>query len=1049
MKGLIRFFLRYPVGVNTVLVALALFGYQGYKNLNSTFFPVVESRFINVTAVFPGASPEEVEEGIVRKVEEKLKGLKGVDRITSTSAENLATVSIEMRKGFNMDDALEDVKNAVNSIASFPSGMEPILVFKRENINFAISFAISSDQLTLGALKAEARRIEEDLLSYPGISKVTLTGFPEEEIEVAFREEDLRAYGITFAQAAQAIRSSNLLLTGGTIKGSEEELLIRARNKGYRSDELDQIVLKATPAGQVIRLRDVANVQDRWADTPDRTEINGQRAVGIVVNATDDEDLLGISAHVNQYIKDYQAASTNIKATVIRDFAITLEQRQDLLFKNGIAGVLLVLLFLSLFLNWRLAFWVALGIPVAFLGMFFLVQYMGVTINVISLFGMIVVVGILVDDGIVISENIYQHYQMGKSPLKAAMDGTLEVLPAVFTAVLTTMVAFATFFFLDGRPGDFFSQMALIVMVTLAVSLVEAMLFLPAHISHAHGFNREGRVNRFEQTMNGVMDFMRFKLYQPVLEFLLKYRFLGLIIPIAWMVITIGAFQGGQLKATFFPFIDRENLDITLNMPAGTTDSVTNHHLNTIEAAAWKVNEDIKARRGDGLGVIVDIEKNLGPQPFQGRLNVIFLDAERRLMPSFEITNAIRDAVGPINEAEVLTYGSAQAFGKPVSISLVSYNLTELNGAREMLKEKMKAMTALRDVVDNSQPGVREVLLTLKDKAYLLGLTEAEVMNQVRQGFFGFEAQRLQRGRDEVKVWVRYDEASRQSLFNLEDMRIRTPDGGAYPLREIADYRLERGEININHLDGKREIKVEADLANPNESAPEILGRIRDEVMPEINQQYPSVAALYEGQNREAMRTAASSQKVLPLVIAVIILLITFVFRSFFQTVVIFLLIPLAFPGVALGHAIHGMPMSIFSYLGMIALIGIIVNDSLVLVSKMNQSLKEGMPFEQALRDAGLNRFRAIFLTTATTVAGLGPLILEKSFQAQFLVPMAVSVAYGIAYATLLTLVTLPVLLSYANDLRRFVKALRTGTWPTAEAVEPAIVEMKDESEVL
>jgi multidrug efflux pump subunit AcrB len=298
-------------------------------------------------------------------------------------------------------------------------------------------------------------------------------------------------------------------------------------------------------------------------------------------------------------------------------------------------------------------------------------------------------------------------------------------------------------------------------------------------------------------------------------------------------------------------------------------------------------------------------------------------------------------------------------------------------------------------------------------------------------------------------VWVRYDEASRQSLFNLEDMRIRTPDGGAYPLREIAEYKLERGEININHLDGKREIRVEADLANPNESAPEILGRIRDEVMPEINQQYPTVGALYEGQNREAMRTAASSQKVLPLVIAVIVLLITFVFRSFFQTVVIFLLIPLAFPGVALGHAIHGMPMSIFSYLGMIALIGIIVNDSLVLVSKMNQSLKEGMPFEQALRDAGLNRFRAIFLTTATTVAGLGPLILEKSFQAQFLVPMAVSVAYGIAYATLLTLVTLPVLLSYANDLRRFFKALRTGQWPTAEAVEPAIVEMKDESEVL
>jgi len=483
-------------------------------------------------------------------------------------------------------------------------------------------------------------------------------------------------------------------------------------------------------------------------------------------------------------------------------------------------------------------------------------------------------------------------------------------------------------------------------------------------------------------------------------------------------------------------------------MPAGTREQITSDWLDHIEKAAIEVNEDYKKIHPQGKDVIIAIEKKLGPTTYQGAINIILLDGETRGIASFEIQDAIRAKTGPIYAAENLSFGGAQAVGKPISISLLSRNSTELKAAKEELKKAMLEFTSLRDVVDNDREGVREINISLKDKAKLLGFTVQDEMGQVRSAFFGFEAQRIQRGRDEVKVWVRLKEEDRSSVFDLEELMIKTPTGDAYPLREIADYSIKRGIININHLDGQREVKVEADLSNPNESAPAILADIETRIMPEILKSYPSVVPLYEGQNREAGKTTGSAPTVLLIVLFLIILIITFTFRSLFQTLVIILLIPLSFTGVAWGHYIHGMPMSILSFLGMVALIGIIVNDSLVLVSKFNSFIKEGMSFNDAIYHAGISRFRAIFLTTITTVAGLAPLIFEKSFQAQFLVPMAISIAYGILYATLLTLLILPILLSYTNNIRVGIKWFWTGTKPAKKEVEPAFKEVKDEKEM-
>ncbi len=1049
MKKFVAFFIRYPIAVNTLMASLAFFGYLALKSINSTFFPIVPSRFILVQAVYPGASPEEIEEGIVQKVEENLKGISGVERISSVSAENAATVTIEVLKNYDADLALEDVKNAVNSIPSFPVGMEPIRVFKRENINFTIRFSLDGPNVPLKTLKEMARKVEADLQQTEGISKVELLGFPEEEIEISLNEQSLRTYGIGFEQIANALRAENLEISGGFIKGRIDELPIRARNKGYFARDLENILVFTSPEGRILRLKDVAEIRDRFTDAPGKARVNNRPAALIVVNNTDSEDMLSAAEKVRKYIDDFNIKNTSVQARVLQDASVTLEQRKQLLIENGIMGFFLVLVLLALFLNLRVAFWVAAGIPVSFLGMFILGVFGGITINVISLFGMIVVVGILVDDGIVISENIYQHFERGKSPIRAALDGTFEVLPAVLSAVLTTIVAFSTFFFLDGRAGDFFSEMSFIVMATLAVSMVEAILFLPSHLAHSRALLNPQR-NKLERSMDAFMDFMRFKMYAPALRFLLAHRFLGLMIPVALLIITLGAFKGQVIKGTFFPFIERDNVEIGINMPTGTREEVTWEKLDYIYQKALEVNAAYNAQRTDSLSLMQDVSMQVGPLGHQGTLNINLLDAERRGTKSYEVANKIREAVGFIPGADNLTYGNASAFGRPVSISLLSNNNLQLEAAKEALKAYMKSLTQIEDITDSDIEGPREVQIHLKPKAELLGFTTRSLMSQVRQGFFGLEVQRIQRGQDEIKVWLRYNDENRATIFNLQDIRLKSPQGELIPLKELADIEIARGRINISHLDGKREVKVEAELSNPAESAPAIIDDIRENYINAILlPQYPEVSALYEGQNREAMKTAGSAQKVLPFIFITMILIITFTFRSLFQTLVVFLLIPLTLTGVAWGHFFHGMPLSIFSYLGVIALIGILVNDSLVFVSKFNSLLKEGLSLQDAIYQAGISRFRAIFLTSATTIAGLAPLILERSFQAQFLVPMAISVAYGIAYATLLTLTTLPILLTYLNSFRRFYLWLISGILPQAETVEPAIAELKDEHDEL
>ncbi len=1065
MKKIISYFIKYDVAVNVIVLAFAIFGIIGARSIKSSFFPLVDAKNIQVIITYPGASPQEVEEGVILKIEENLKGLEGVDRVTSTSKENSGTINVEIITGEDIDFMLLDVKNAIDRVSSFPVGMEPLVVYILEEVRETISFSISGSNVPLRTLKQIGQRVENDLRALDGISQISISGYPDEEIEIAVDENKLRAFNLSFTDVSQAVSNANILVTGGTIKTNAEEYLIRANNRSYYGNELANLVVSANNNGSIVRLSDVASIKDQFSETPNAFYFNGNLSVNVSVTSTNSEDLLTSAETIKEYITEFNKINNNVQLDVVRDLSITLNQRTALLTENAIIGMLLVLLFLSIFLNTRLAFWVAFGLPVAFLGMFIFAAQFDVTINVLSLFGMIIVIGILVDDGIVIAENIYQHFEMGKSPIRAAIDGTMEVIPPIISAVLTTILAFSTFLFLDGRIGEFFGEVSTIVILTLVVSLVEALIILPAHLAHSKALRTKKEIEATKSTGlfakmrninkwgDKIMQWLNDKVYSPLLRFTLKFKVLVFAIFTALFIITIGAVKGGIIGTTLFPSIASDRISVSLSMPNGTNEKITDSIITIIESKANILNKELTkeylvGEEYEGKVIFENVLKRLSSSS-EASLNINLLPGEERpdAVNASLVANKLRELVGPVYGTESLIFGSGGNFGgSPVAVSLLSNTIGDLKGAKVALKEWLNNNPLLKDVSDNDPAGIKEIRLKLKENAYLIGLDLRTIMTQVRAGFFGTEAQRFQRGQDEIRVWVRYDRNERSSIDNLDQMRILTPDGNRVPLEEIATYTIERGDVAINHLKGIREIQVSADLKDPSQSATDILDAIRNEVMPEIQAKFPSVTASFEGQNREASKISNSAGLVFPIILALIYMTIAFTFRSYSQPLLLMLLIPFSFTAVAWGHLIHGFPVNILSALGIIALIGIMVNDGLVLIGKFNSNIQKGLQFDEALYEAGRSRFRAIFLTSLTTIAGLAPLIFEKSRQAQFLKPMAISIAYGIGYATVLTLLVLPLFLAFSNKFKVLVKWLITGNDVTKEEVERAFKEVKNET---
>lgn len=1020
MKRLIEYFIKNPFAGNVLMILLVLMGIFGLMGLRSTLMPQVDPGRIIVSATYPGASPEEIERGIILQIENNLKGISGIEKVTSTSRENSGQIMIELESGFDANVAYQDIKNAVDGIVSFPSGMEPPNVRILEFSQTAVRFGLSGD-MDLRELKAHARRVEDEIRQLPGISKLDLSGFPGEEIEIAFREDDLQRFDLTLDEAYAAVKSTNMDITGGTMRGETEELRIRARLKQYYAGGLEDIVLRTNADGGVVRLEDVADVRDKWAEEPNQFYLDGKSAIVFSVNHTARQDIIEISDAIEKYIEQFNEKNNDVKLILFDDRSTDIESMQGILLDNGTVGFILVLVFLSFALNYRLSFWVAISIPLAFLGMFMVGAMMGMTLNRLSLFGMILVVGILVDDGIVIAENIYQHYEKGKSNLRAALDGTIEVLPAVFAAVLTTIIAFAAFFFLDGMMGQFFLELAFVVIASLVFSLIEGAFILPAHVGHSKALRRTSKPSGIERKFTEMMAYIRNRLFEPLLRRALDNKLLTLIIPVALLLITIGAYKGGIIKSGDPNIEDQSFLQITLELPAGSTEKQTAAILENIEKKAVLVAEQFNDRHKTADKTIKNVVRTITSSR-AGTVFVLMHDSTERQFHSAEYANALRKEVGEIPEAERVNFAQQSHFGKPVSISILSHNLEELDKARLDLKEELNKLAGLKNVEDDYNTGMREINVTLKDQAYLLGLDTQTVMNAVRKAVFGYEVQRLHRGRDEVKVWVRMSKEDRSSIGKLENMRIRLQDGRKIPLKEIAHLNFERNLESIKHLNGRRQVTVQADNKDETVAMSEIKAEVRNRILPKIKEKYPSVSFHFGGRDERLGKTYNSMVSIVPVTLILLLTVVIFTFRSFSQTFLIFGMIPFGFIGVGWGHFFHGLAVDMPSILGVVALMGVMINDSIVLISTVNNRKDKGKSFKKVVYEAALSRFRPILLTSLTTIAGLAPLIVSNNSEAHMVIPMAVALAYGLLISTFITLLILPACLLVLDRAKSFVR---------------------------
>jgi multidrug efflux pump subunit AcrB len=1046
MKKLVEIFVRFPFYANLTIVFLLIVGGLSMYSMKKSFFPERPSRMLFVSVSYPGASPVEMEEGVTSRIEEAVRAIPGIYEITSTSSENSSRVTIEIIPGYDTDEALIEIKNAVDGISSFPTAAERPLVFKSRTTSPAMRLLVTGD-VDLLTLKGYAQRIEEEFLASGVISQVSLSGFPALEISVEANEEDLLRYGITFTELQNAISQNNRDVSGGQIRSMEEEMLIRMRSRSADPNKIGDIILRANPDGSVIRIRDIALVKKKFSDTPNKTLEKGKPVISLSVSKLITEDLSKIDKYIREYVTDFNKKNSGIELIISRSFLEILGSRLDLLYRNGGQGLLMVIIVLGLMLSTRLSLWVAWGIPASFLAMFIVANWMGVTINLMSLFGMILVIGILVDDGIVIGENIFQHFERGKSPMRAAVDGTVEVIPAVVTSVATTIIAFSPLIFITGRM-EMMYEMAIIVILSLAFSLFEAFFVLPAHLGNKHVLNRKvlnAKNKGLRKYTERFFTWLRDYAYDRVLQLVIKWRYIVIGIPVAMMVITGGLIGGQLIKTTFFPRMEFDSFDINIAFIPGSGERQTMAYLERFDSIVWVVNEELKEEYNDTIDIIENSTIQLGTGfgggergAHAGSIGVSPRDSEETGISSFEIIQKIRQKTGSLPEAEKFTIGSARRrFGNPVSIGLLSRNIEELDLGREFLFGKLQELPQLKDVVNTNSLGKQEILLSLKPKAYMLGFTESSIANQVRQAFYGGQAQRLQEGRDELRIWVRYPAEGRERLGQMEKMKIQTPQG-VYPLAELVDYELKRGPVNIQRFNSKREMRVDADLMDPDASVSDILDQIKVEIIPELTMLYPGITVQFQGQQKESERNMADLMILFPMAFLAIIFILMINFKSFEQPILILIMIPIAILGSIWGHGIHGKTLSMLSLWGIIALTGVIVNDAVVFLAKYNLLIEKGGKVKASIIEAGKSRLRPIILTTLTTSFGLFPLILEKSFQAQFLIPMAISLVYGVAFGTMFILLFFPALILILNDFRKVIRELWHGRKFEREEVEIA-----------
>ena len=1036
---MIDWFARNSVAANLLMAFIAVSGVIGLLNIRGEDFPLVSLDMLTVEVPYLGAAPEEVEEGVCIRIEEAIQGIDGIKQITSTAAENMGTVLIEVELGADVRRVLDDVKNRVDAIDTFPELTEkPIISELLPRIN--VIYLAVSGPVGERTLKSVAERVRDDLASIPQISQIELVGARPYEISVEVSEAALRRHALTFDDVARAVRRSSLDLPGGAVRSESGEVLLRTVGQAYRGAEYERLVLLARPDGTRLHLGDVATVVDGFAETDQSARFDLEPAILVSVLRSGAQSDLEISDLVLAYVaRTAPTLPPGISLTVWQNEGRVLSDRLWLMARNGATGFALVFIVLALLTELRLAFWVSLGIPISFLGAFMVMSVFDVTANFVSTFAFILVLGIVVDDAIIVGENVFRHREAHGDRLRSAIEGALEISKPVVFAVLTTVAAFSPLFFVPGEVGKVARFVPLVVVPCLLFSLVECLAILPAHLAHT-GTPRQGPWRRFQKRIANGLGAVGRNVYRPALAVALRWRYLALATGIATLVLTAGIVLSGRIAFHFFPAPEAELISGSLTLPAGTPVAATSAAVARLEGGAERLRRDVLARTGQD--VFRHVYAAVGDQPMAGdgpgnagafgtaaphigQVMIELAPAEERNLRAEELGNLWRALTGPIPEATSLTFGtSGPTAGNDVDVMLVGPDVEQLTMAANAVKAQLRTYAGVYDVSDTFQRGKEEVQLGITPQAETLGLSLLDLGHQVRQAFYGEEAQRIQRGRDDIRVMVRYPSDQRRSLGNLEDMRIRTPEGGEVPFRLVAAVEPGRGYASIKRVDRQRAVNVTAAIDESTTTSAVVTGALEGRILPDVLAAHPGVRYSLEGVQAEQQDFLGALLIGFALALFGIFALLAIPLKSYAQPLIIMSAIPFGFVGAVWGHIIMGVDVSMMSVMGLVALAGVVVNDSLVMVDFINRNRKDSS-LVAAVQQAGAERFRPIVLTSLTTFAGLAPIMFEGSHVAEFILPLAVTLAFGVVFATFITLILVPTLYMIMEDAGWLLRSVR------------------------
>lgn len=1033
MKGIVAWFADNHVAANLLMFLLLIAGGITALTMKLEVFPETNLDMIVVSTVYPGASPSEVEEGILRPLEEAVAGLTGIKKLDSLAREGYGSITIEVIKDWDLKALLDEVKSAVDRTTTLPEEAEQPIV--REIVRSAevIKVAVYGD-VSEQTLKEVAERLKDDLTALDEITDVDISGTRVPEIRVEIAEETLRRYNLTLSQVAQAIRRSSLDLPAGALKTSGGEILIRTKGRRYRAEDYADVAVLTTPEGGRVSLSRIAELKDGFEDKDVFVNFQGRPSVQVNIKRVAEQNALTVAGAVKKHLEKVRPTlPAGVELKYFSDRSAVLKSRMDLLGKNLSLGLGLVCLLLGTFLNWRLAFWVALGIPISFLAGIWTLPGLDISINMVSLFAFIMVLGIVVDDAIVVGEHVFYMREQGLPPLKAAIEGTVRIGRPVIFSVLTTVAAFWPLMMAGGTMGKIMYNIPVVVIVVLMASLVECLFILPAHLNRSRFKVGPDQVKREKLAARALKWVIR-RPYQALLDLSLRWRYLTICLGLASLLLSYGLIDSGMVKFILFPRIESDNMTATLTMPAGTPVETTQAVVTRLEEAAREALAGFDKERPKGAKPLLDqtislVGLQLGGRHASrptdsgshlGQVYIMLLEGEERDVSTRKLTRAWRQAVGRIPGVESLTF-SGELFrgGNPVELHLSAEKEETLIEAAERLKTQLADFKGVFGIEDSFLPGKKELQLKLKETARPLGLTLNDLALQVRHAIYGAEALRFLRDKDEVKVMVRYPESERRSVDNIERMRIRTPSGDEVPFSQVAQVTNAQGYASIERSRRKRVIKVMADVDEDLANAAEIREEVNKTVIPELLASFPGLRSTVEGAGREQMESLNDVLQGFILALILIYTLLAVPFKSFSQPFIVMFAIPFGLVGAVAGHLIMGLDTSLMSLFGMVGLTGVVVNDSLVLIHAANNLRAEGRTAWEAIREAGPLRFRAIILTSLTTFAGLSPMLVEKSIQAQFLIPMAVSLGFGVLFATGVTLILIPCGYLILEDLQR------------------------------